>query len=224
MTNHAGLMELWKHVEKINSTNFPKNNLKPIMGNGKIDNPKIMFVFINPTIRNISSNPSWKSFRAPFIGTKQVWRIFHKAGLFDSELIYRINNSAVWSVGFAETVYKFLEKKGFYFTNIVKWTGQDAALPDSQKIGLFLPILEKEIELVNPKYIVAFGLIPFKHLTKKDIKLSDYFLKVKKNNRLDSFDVQIGSKTRKIIPCYFPVGRGNPKKAVEILKLVNQLK
>ncbi len=217
------LEELWDIVEDVNHKYFPENNLKPILGNGKTFRPKIMFVFINPTRANISSNPNWQGPRFPFIGTKAVWRVFHRAGMFDDRLIETINNLKDWSLEFTNEVLNFLKLQSFYLTNIVKWTGHDATLPDSKKIKLFLPILKREIEIVQPHYIVTFGLIPFEYLTGKKIKLADYYSEVMESKKLRFFDINCNGFKTKVIPCYFPVGRGDPKKAVEILKLVNNL-
>lgn len=214
------LNELWEEVERINKENFPNNNLNPILGNGKLKNPKIMFVFINPTAKNISSSSTWKGPRFPFIGTKQIWRIFHKAGMFDSDLLSYIEDNKEWSLDFTNNVLDYLINNSYYITNIVKWTGHDATLPNSEKIKLFLPILEKEIEIVKPEFIVTFGLIPFENLTKTKIKLSDYYLKMMKDKKPSYFERKFGSHNTKIIPCYFPVGRGDPKKAVDILRLI----
>ena len=120
-------------------------------------------------------------------------------------------------------VLDFLKSKSFYFTNIVKWTGHNAVLPNQEKIKLFLPVLQREIEVVQPKYIVAFGLIPFENITGQKIRLNDYFVEIMENKKLNFFENRIGEYRAKIIPCYFPVGRGNPQRAVEILKLVNNL-
>lgn len=210
-------------MENLNSTKFPGNKLMPIVGNGKMNRPKIMFVFINPTARNISSSEGWSGPRFPFVGTKQVWRIFYRAGLFDEGLIDRINKSTVWTVDFSNEILEFLKSREFYLTNIVKWTGKDAALPDSRKVKLFLPILEKEIELVKPLYIVAFGLIPFENLTKNKIRLSNYYDEAIKSEKLNTYPIKINHFKAKVIPCYFPIGRGNPKRAVELLRLVNNL-
>jgi len=217
------LEELWNIVDELNQKYFPENSLKPILGNGKTFRPKVMFVFINPTHANISSGQKWQGPRFPFIGTKPVWRIFHRAGMFDDELIKEINNSKSWSLEFTDKVLNFLKSKSFYFTNIVKWTGFDATLPDSKKIKLFLPILEREIEIVQPKYIVTFGLIPFENMTNQKIKLIDYYSEVMKSQKLRFFDMEYNGFKTKVIPCYFPVGRGNPKKAVEILRLIDSL-
>ena len=220
INNCKNLEDLWEHVKEINKKHFPENNLAPILGNGKTNNPEIMFVFINPTARNISSDPNWKGPRFPFIGTKQTWRIFNKAGFIEEDLIEKINSDNNWTIEFTNKVLKALKDKNIYLTNIVKWTGKDADLPDSNKINLFLPILEKEIELVNPKYIVTFGLIPFEKLTKQKIRLKDYYKDIITNKKLYSYKIKINSIKAKVIPCYFPVGRGDPKKAVEILKML----
>jgi len=221
------LDEVWKYVNQLNRKHFPDNRLMPILGNGKTFRPKVMFMFINPTARNISLRKEWKGPRFPFIGTKQVWRVFHKAGLFDDMLMEEIEHSSDWSIEFTNQVLGFLQNKGFYLTNVVKCTEYDATLPNSKKIKLFLPLLMKEIEIVQPEYIVTFGLIPFERLTGKKIKLSEHYLDINKNKKLKFYELKINSfKTTskiKVIPCYFPVGRGNPRRAVEILKMVNAL-
>jgi len=215
------LKELWKKVDKL-SERFP-SDYNPILGNGKCHRPEFMLVFINPTKANISSHAGWKGFRAPFIGTKPVWRVLHKAGWFNSQLMKVIEASSVWSPRFAKIIYDSLARRGLYLTNIVKWTGETAELPNAEKIKAYLPLLKKEIEIVNPKYIITMGLIPFEHLTGQKIKLRDYYKEVMKKKKLKTYDLKIDSKTYKVIPCYFPVGRGDPKKAAEILKLLKRL-
>lgn len=217
-TTCRSLPELWKAVDAIHDSNFPENKLRPILGNGRVENPDFMFVFINPTARNISSSAEWKGPRFPFIGTKPIWRIFNRAGLFDGELMQYIEKEPNWSLDFTEKVKDFLSGQSFYFTNIVKWTGHDAALPDAAKVNLFLPILQKEIEIVKPKNIVTFGLIPFERLTNQKIRLKDYYEKALQSDRLPTYDLRIPSSHSRVIPCYFPVGRGDPKRAVELLK------
>jgi uracil-DNA glycosylase len=216
------LNALWKEVYELNKKHFPGNNLIPIVGNGKVRKPKFMFVFINPTVRNISSDPGWNGPRFPFVGTKQVWRIFQRAGFLDEVLMEKIEKGS-WTVEFTKKILKHLQSRGIYITNIVKWTGVDAKLPDSKKVNLFLPLLRREIELVRPKYIITFGLIPFERLSGKKIRLGEYYAYATKNKKLKIYDTKIGHFTAKIVPCYFPVGRGNPKQAVEILKLVKNL-
>jgi len=215
------LKQLWNYVQAIHKNNFPNHKLAPILGNGKLSKPKIMFVFINPTKRNISSDKNWKGPRYPFIGTKQIWRIFNRAEIFDKELMQEIEKNKDWSLELTNKVLEYFNKNQYYITNIVKWTGHDATLPNKEKIKLFLPILLKEIELVQPKFIITFGLIPFEALTKQKIKLENYYYQSIKEKKLTLFNLE--NSNSKIIPCYFPIGRGNPKRAVELIKLLKKM-
>ncbi len=217
------LDDLWKEVDDLNRRYFPGNVLQPILGGGRTCRPKVMFVFINPTGRNLGSDRQWRGPRFPFIGTAQVWRVFHRAGLFDDGLMELIDKKREWSPEFTGKVLRFLRKKSFYFTNLVKWTGRDATLPDQEKIQLFLPILEKEIEIVRPGYIVTFGLLPFESIARRKIRLHDYYTEAMKKKRLTPLEVDIGSMRKSVVPCYFPVGRGSPEKAVDLLRLVGSL-
>ncbi|MFH0978903.1 MAG: uracil-DNA glycosylase family protein [Candidatus Woesearchaeota archaeon] len=213
------LKRLWNEVEELHTSEFLGHKLKPIFGNGKTAKPKFMFVFINPTARNISSHQGWEGPRFPFIGTKQIWRVFLKAGLFDAKLMQEIEESDYWSTKLTRHVLGFLRQKSFYFTNLVKWTGHDARLPDSKKIKMFLPILLRELKIVKPRYVVTFGLLPFESLMQMRLQLGAYYEKLNAAGR----PVVYNAHGTKIIPCYFPVGRGNPKRAVEILKLLAEL-
>ncbi|NIT04569.1 hypothetical protein GTO10_06790 [Candidatus Saccharibacteria bacterium] len=211
-------------MRTINKKYFPENKLIPIVGGGQADRPKLMFVFINPTHRNISSDPNWEGPRYPFIGTREVWRVFYKAGFLADNLMRSIEKSAAWPVSFAKELEEFMKRESLYITNLVKRTGSDASLPDAGMTKLFIPVIQREIELVQPTYIVSFGLIPFERLTGRKIKLGDYYLEVVGEGSLKAFDLSMGSNLKpRVIPCYFPVGRGNPARAVEILKLLHDL-
>jgi DNA polymerase len=214
------LEDLWDYCDDLHAQHFPESNLRPVMGGGEVAKPRYMFVFINPTYRNITSRPNWKGLRAPWVGTKYIWEIFHRAGHFDRDLLEEIRDKKTWDTDFASKVYEHLKDRGFYFTNLVKWTGEDAGLPDKKKINLFLPILEREVELVEPVSIVTFGLIPFKALTSKRVKLGDYYDDVMRRQKIIPQKMLVGNHSTSIIPCFFPVGRGDPKRAVDVLKLL----
>jgi DNA polymerase len=220
LSNLSNLDELWSYTKKLHKKHFPESNLEPILAGGRLENPKYMFVFINPTYRNISSDPNWKGKRRPWTGTKYIWKIFHRAGHFDKDLLEKINQRKTWDIPFSDEVYQHLDDRGFYFTNIVKWTGENSNLPDTYKINTFVPILKREIEIVDPQCIVTFGLIPFTALTQKKIKLGEYYEETTANKVLKYHDLEISNKIYKLVPCYFPVGRGNPKRAVKILSLL----
>jgi len=217
------LDELWEYVERLHSEHFPRYSLAPIFGGGRITQPKLMCVFINPTAKNISSRMEWRGPRFPFIGTRQVWRVFHRAGFFDSELLNEIEASKYWSLELTNRVLNHLAQRGLYLTNLVKHTGHDATLPNSRHIKLFLPILIREIEIVKPEYIVSFGLLPFTTLTGERIKLNEYYSEIMATKRLRFYTLKHARIYSKVIPCYFPVGRGKPNRAIAILKLIAAL-
>jgi len=215
------LEDLWKEVDRLQRKAFPKQHLVSIVGDGKAHRPRFMFVFINPTARNISADPAWKGPRFPFIGTKDFWRVFYRAGLFDASLIKYIEKNKKWSVPFTQKVLRFLRRHNYYFTNVVKLTGTTAKLPTARQIKLFLPILQREIELVQPTYIITFGVIPFERLAKKKIRMKDYYHTLMETKHVHVWNVTIGYFHGKITPCYFPMGRGEPKKAVEMLRMIH---
>ncbi len=133
--------------------------LDSITFGGCKENPEICLVFMNPTARNITASKEWKGLKSPWIGTKNVWNLFYQIGMIDDSLYQEIRTrkGKEWTPSFAEKVYKSVEEKKFYITNLAKCTQIDArALPD--KIYLeYLKLFKKEMKIVKPKKIVLFG-------------------------------------------------------------------
>jgi len=222
---HVGnLDELAAEIERFNLQKYPDSKLRPIVGGGEKNEPVIMFVFINPTKRNIASDPMWKGLRVPWVGISSMWEVFNRAEIIDSQLTQEIKSSKkYWSTDFTSKVYDYLSSKELYLTNIVKWAGEDAKLPEKTKIKNYLPFLLKEIELVKPRHIVCFGTIPFFGLTNISIKMEEFHTHIQENNNVLWNNFAVGDHECKITACYFPVGMGrfNQPKAIEILKKVN---
>ena len=62
-----------------------------------------------------------------------------------------------WNEEFADLVYGDVEKHKYFITNLGKCTQVDArVLPNSVYVQ-YLDLLRKEIEIINPKVIIAFG-------------------------------------------------------------------
>ena len=61
--------------------------LEMIRGAGLCSTPDIMFVFMNPTARNIARSPQWSGLRAPWIGINKVWSMFVKLGLISEDFV-----------------------------------------------------------------------------------------------------------------------------------------
>lgn len=214
------LLQLFEEVRSIHDTHYPTHDLCPIMGGGCIDKPRYMFVFINPTIRNVSTDSDWTGQRLPFIGTKHIWRIFNRAGHFPDNLLGEIESRSEWEPEFAGKVYSVLEEQGFYFTNVVKWAGSNADLPNSEMIRIFSPLLLKEIAIVKPANIVTFGAIPYRAITGRNIVLGEYYDRVIGQGSLEREVFEVDNHQTNLVPCYFPIGRGNPRRAVEVLRLL----
>lgn len=82
-----------------------------------------------------------------------------KHGLVDNEIYNKIleKRPKDWDYEFANEVYAEVERQKYFITNLGKCTQVDARpLPD-EVLKQYLYLLEKEIEIINPKVIISFG-------------------------------------------------------------------
>ncbi len=184
-----------------------------IYGAGCIESPKVMFVFMNPTGRNIAGEPSWEGLRAPWIGTKQVWGIFNDLGMLDGKIYKTIKKYKAedWSIDFSNKVYSEIEDNSVFITNLAKCTQLDARPLNNSIFRDYLNLMYKEIEIVNPKIVISFGNQVFSILLGKNISVSNYTQNEK--------EIVNGYP---IYPTYYPVGQGrrNMPLALERIKRV----
>ena len=190
--------QLHKEYDKL-QLKYGDPTLSSIYGAGCIENPDIMFVFMNPTGRNISSIPSWEGLRAPWIGTKQVWDIFENLGLLRSEIYLKIKSikPEEWDYDVANEVYKDIQDHSVFITNLGKCTQADARPLNNSVFKDYINLMYKEIEIVNPKKIVTFGNQVSSILLDKNISVSNY-PDIEKED-LNGYQ---------IFPTYYPVGQG----------------
>ena len=99
------LENLKKEYEKMQQI-YRDKTLKSINFGGCSKNPDICFVFMNPTSKNIASNPLWNGIRAPWIGTKNIWDLFVATNLFDINIYNEIKSKKTneWNKEFADKV------------------------------------------------------------------------------------------------------------------------
>lgn len=210
-------------TQEISTSFYGDHALDAISGAGKTHNPRLALVFINPTHRNISTSKNWSGLKAPWIGCANIWELFYESGLIDEAVNQEIQKARTsWSEKFAEDVYTHVRDKGLYITNIVKWAGLDAKLPERQKINLYAPLLIEELRLVKPQKIIAFGQLTFDGLLRElRIKPVPPFGVLNENSLITQKVSFVESSVGSIIPCYFPVGQGikNKSKAIDILRM-----
>ena len=190
---------------------YGDKTLKSINFGGCDTNPDICFVFMNPTSKNIASDPSWEGIRAPWIGTKNIWDLFFATNLFDIGIYneIKIKKSNEWNKDFAEKVYNEVKRNKIFITNLGKCTQIDARPIQNSVYEKYLDLLEKEIEIVNPKVIILFGN-----------QVSSVFLKEKisvSQCRKKEFIKNINGKEYKCYSIFYPVGNGrfNIDKSIE---------
>ena len=209
------ISDLNKEYDKL-QLKYGAKELDSIYNGGLEENPDICFVFMNPTGRNIASEKSWKGRKSPWIGTKNIWDLFYSVGLQDEETYKKIKSikGSEWTEEFADEVYSDVEKHKYFITNLGKCTQIDARpLPD-KIYKEYLSLLEKEIEILNPKVIILFGNQVSSIVLGEKISVSSVRKKLFKKN--------INGKEYDAYSIYYPIGNGrfNIDKSIEDIKWI----
>ena len=211
-------------MEQINLVNvydtlqkkYGDKNLNSVYGGGCIKSPKVCFVFMNPTAKNIATAKSWKGVRYQWLGTKPIWKFFNKLGLISDELNNEIQNkkAADWTNEFCIEVYNEVKNNKFYITNLAKCTQADARHLSDSVFLEYKKYLLLELEQVNPKKIVFFGNQVSSIMLNQNISVS--------NCRNQKFNLEINNKNFDCYAVYYPVGNGffNVDKAIEGLNKI----
>ena len=211
------LEELKKEYDKL-QIKYGAVELDSIYNGGCENNPDFCFVFMNPTGRNIASSKEWKGLKSPWIGTKNIWDLFNELNLVDSKIYNRIKSikGSEWDESFAAEVYEDVKKHKYFITNLGKCTQVDARpLPDSV-YKEYLYLLEKEIEIINPKVVVLFGNQVSSIVLGEKISVSQC--------RKKQFIKNIKGKDYKFYSVFYPVGNGrfNINKSIEDINYIKE--
>ncbi len=189
-------------------------NICSINGGGCINRPKLLFLFMNPTARNIAANPNWTGLRTPWIGTKNIWKLIYKLNLITENQFQQIQKykPSDWTVEFASKLYQTLSDNRVYITNLAKCTQDDARPLNNNIFKKYLRLTLQEISIINPQKIIAFGVQVSSILLNKKIEL--------KNNHEEK--IIINKKEYLVFPTYYPVGQGmrNIDKAIERISIL----
>lgn len=213
--NLDNIKKEYKKMQKI----YGDPSLEPIYFGGYCNNPDICFVFMNPTARNIAADKSWQGPRSPWIGIKNIGDLFMAIKIIDEDLYQEIKSKKgrEWTPDFAKKVYKKVENNKIFITNLGKCTQIDARpLPD-KVFKEYITLIEKEIELVNPKVIILFGN-----------QVSSIFLKEKisvSTSRKKKYIKEINNKKYTCFPVYYPIGNGrfNIDKSIEDILWIKEV-
>lgn len=195
---------------------YGDKTLASIYNGGCENNPDICFVFMNPTGKNIASELSWKGRRSPWIGTKNIWKLFYQINLLDEDIYNEIQRrkGKEWDEDFADLVYQDIANKKLFITNLGKCTQIDARpLPDSV-LKEYLDLLYKEIDIIKPKKIIVFGNQVSSIFLKDKISVSEW--------RKKKTTITIKKNKYDVYPVYYPVGNGmrNIDLVIEDLKYI----
>lgn len=209
------LEELKEEYDKLQKK-YGDKNLDSIYFGGCTDHPDICFVFMNPTGRNIASNKSWKSLKAPWIGTKNIWDLFDALGLIDKDIYEEIKKkkSNDWDYDFANLVYENVKKHKYFITNLGKCTQVDARPLSDSVYKKYLKYLKEEFKMIQPRVIILFGNQVSSIVLNEKISVS----KVRKQEFKRTWD----NMEYHCYSVYYPIGNGrfNIDKSVEDIKYV----
>lgn len=216
----TSLTALYRQFDLCVRCRSARNPLRHILGGGQTRRPKFLFLFINPTHHNISSHPDYAGkYRFPFLGVRYFYKVMAEAGFADPQVVSDIYARG-WRTADERALHASWRGHGVYITNLVKCTQPHPDNPSREVVAEDLPLLFREIELVRPEYIVTFGALPTKSLTGQDVRLSDYLTQARRGDYIPLKSVTIGNRIYPVLPCFFPVGRGNPPKAIEVLRFL----
>ena len=205
------LEELEKEYQKM-QIKYGDKNLDSITFGGCKNNPDICFVFMNPTGRNITSSKDWHGIKSPWIGTKNVWKLFNEIGVIDKKIYDEITSKkgSEWTETFAEEVYQNIENHKVYITNLAKCTQIDARVLDDKVFKKYLDLFWKEMNVVKPKKIILFGNQVSSIVLDEKISVSMVRKQEFNKNGFTLYSV------------YYPVGNGifNMDKSIEDIKYI----
>lgn len=207
--------DLKKEYDKL-QLKYGVKELDRIYNGGCENNPDICFVFMNPTGRNVASLKTWTGRKSPWIGTKNIWKLFKEVGLLRENIYKDIQSKKPkdWDYEFSDYVYEELTNNKIFITNLGKCTQIDARPLSDEVLKKYLELLFKEIDIIKPKVIITFGNQVSSIVLNKKISVSE--------NRKVCHELVVGKNKYKVYPVYYPVGNGifNIDKSIEDIKWI----
>ena len=215
------IADLKKEYDKM-QVKYGAKELNSIYNGGCEENPDICFVFMNPTSKNIASDKSWKGRKSPWLGTKNIWKLFYKVNLLNEDLFNQIQQKKTkdWDYEFCDYVYEEISNNKIFITNLGKCTQIDARPLSDDVLKKYLDLLFMEIDIIKPKVIITFGNQVSSIILNNKISVSE--------NRKIYHKIKINENIYKVYPVYYAVGNGifNMDKSIEDINWIieNELK
>lgn len=201
---------------------YGSRELDSIYNGGCEENPDICFVFMNPTGKNIASLKTWHGRKSPWLGTKNIWKLFYHVNLLSGESYNKILEMKPkdWDYDFCDYIYDEINNNKVFITNLGKCTQVDARPLRNEVLAKYLDLLFKEIDIIKPKVIITFGNQVSSIILNKKISVSE--------TRKQSHELIVNNNTYKVYPVYYPVGNGifNIDKSIEDINWIinNEIK
>ncbi|MDD3341622.1 MAG: uracil-DNA glycosylase family protein [Bacilli bacterium] len=201
MKKELQVTELHKEFDALQNI-YGSPLLDSIYGAGDIKNPKVCFIFMNPTGRNVASDKNWDGIKSLWLGTKNIWKLFDALGLISPDTYKSIKEQKPkdWTPAFSRSLYEDVASHHVYMTNLGKCTQVDAKPLPNKVFKEYLPLLEKEIALVKPKILITFGNQVSSCILNQNVSVSTC--------RKQFYEKEIEGHTYKVYPVYYPVGQG----------------
>lgn len=215
------ISDLKKEYDKL-QLKYGAKELDSIYNGGCEENPDICFIFMNPTGKNIASDKSWKGIKSPWLGTKNIWKLFYQVHLLHEDVFNKIQEKKPkdWSYEFCDYVYREIANNKIFITNLGKCTQIDARPLSDDVLKKYLALLFKEIDIIRPKVIITFGNQVSSIVLNKKISVSQ--------NRKICHKIKIKKNIYNVYPVYYPVGNGifNMDKSIENINWIieNEIK
>ena len=174
-------------------------NLKAVYWAGETDHPEICLVFMTPTARNVSTAIEWTGLRAPWVWTKNIWKMLNSLWLLGDGMNRRIQRmkASDWNDAFTSELYAYVAKQNIYITNLSKASQTDAKHLKNTLYKSYLELFLQEMHIVSPKKIIAFGGQVNSVIYGKNIQIADW--------RKKHFSLDYNEKCYTIYPVYYPV-------------------
>ncbi len=209
------IQDLKEEYDKL-QIKYGAKELDSIYNGGCEEKPNICFVFMNPTGKNIASDKSWKGRKSPWLGTKNIWKLFYNVHLLSEETFHQIQEKKPkdWDYEFCDYVYDEMCRNKVFITNLGKCTQIDARPLSDDVLKQYFDLLLKEIDIIKPKVIITFGNQVSSIVLNQKIAVSE--------NRKICHRIQINENNYKVYPVYYPVGNGifNIDKSIEDIQWI----